>query len=338
MKEFLSSAGFKVGSDIFFITDKDYNFCKYSTEKNQISYQNEFSFDVSGKNNPDMFIYGEKYIYAPSLNGKYLIVINVKTFDICSYSINANGDSWGNYAFIYFFKGKLYIFCKKIPKLIIFDEEENLIVEKDFPYEVSHGNANNNDVWLLSSDGKRIISYNLKNAQISVCELSRKLNQIVCSEIEETNIFLLSYTGTVYMFDTVEKRIKILIEPSFNMKVGRMIISKKRIIILPDLGDDIFFIDKNNGRIDKYSDYPADFKYIGNEGWSKFHGCCKLDDMIYYFPRSSNYILCVNLNLEDIMWLRPKLPSKKEMMNYYMSKNGILSEEMFSINDFMEYI
>ena len=151
--------------------------------------------------------------------------------------------------------------------------------------------------------------------------------------------YILDIHGDVYQWDSNQN---ILIEIFDNEEKGnlfkfeKVVAAGKKVWILPSLGEDIFVFDKDKEEVEKYIDYPKDFKYEMPDDRGKYVSYCE-DDSYYYFSLSSgNFILSIGKENGKETWILPKWPSEDKRQEILFKRNyPIVPEELYGLSGYL---
>ena len=334
----LFSYGYLVDNIIHFYTDNGVLPAIYNISDNKIELDIDDPMSVSDE-------YIEKYVrcgdlfLALSRNGKNLYVRDIKTNKKTKIEIKANVDFYGNFAEVSTNGNKVYIFTKKQKRIIVFDADNWSVYDRKIDFDLSFGVTIGESVWLLDIEGTRLIQYDLKEEKYDVIELELRLINVAHVVNDSSIIYFLYKNGDIWTFDTLSYEQKQKYKTTDNRKVCRLVILKDKFIELPALGNDIYIISRDNDKTVVYEDYPEDFKYIGDKGWSKYADSFSIDGDIYYAPRSANYLMIIKTLTGDIEWLKPDIPCVNRVFDYLLKKRKqIIREGQVSLREYINNI
>lgn len=307
---------------------------KITLLRDLVNYDSTFAVD-------NMVCLGDN-VFVLELNGKRLMKYNVIEKKCTYININCDKKGWGNFATIGCEGKSLYIFPIYTDGLIKVDlktskvKKEKALYSRMQDYKINRkaqeeftyfwrGCQFGNIVWLFPRKGNLVIAYDMETDTWQEYELSIAIEN--CEHVIEytDKLYILSSKGKIYRWGMKDELVEEIADCSNSetdsTTFSRIAVTNKRIFLFPALGKDIFFIDLNTGKINKYSDYPADFRYCGPEGWSKYYGYCEDEEYYYFAMRSTNYILTLNKREGKVEWLKPKLPSYEEYVSNYIKNN-----------------
>ena len=122
-----------------------------------------------------------------------------------------------------------------------------------------------------------------------------------------------------------------------------MIHAGNSLIVFPAMDEDINIVDLASKEIKVYQGYPSDFEYQAagwgwTYGWSQYFGYCEDEDYYYFAMRSANYVLKVNKENGEFIWIKPNIPSREEMQRLkvktkYAMGNTLFYEDEMTIID-----
>ena len=199
------------------------------------------------------------------------------------------------------------------------------------------GAQKNNIVWLFSTNGFRVVSFNLDTLQCEKYEVDVELKELMDCYIEEDKVYLSMRNGCVYVWDLNTFKLSLIRKSKEDEQVGTIVVTEKNIILFPAMGKDIILIDRNNHQRTTYSDYPKGFRYQINE--RKYRGYCENMNYIFLAMRSANHILQIDKKTGKLTWKKPVIPDdyelKKETLKMWKRQ---LTETQLSGKDFIQLI
>lgn len=296
-------------------------------------------------------------IFALELNGKRIMKYDINK-KICQYfNINCNDREWENYAGCATYEKYLYIFPRYQNKIVKINIESGSIQivskiysdinfykkyqysKKELEY-FSCGCQRENIMWLFQRQGNIIGLYNLKYNTYQEYRISITINDCVHAMWHKDILYLLSSEGRIYCWNQIDGTIERIADcacSNSDMPINtfsRIVVTDESIVLLPSLGKDIFYVNLETKKIEKYLSYPIEFRYYEVEGWSKYYGLCEDENYYYFAMRSTNYILTVDKQSGTIQWIKPIFPSYKKYKEVYKNySNNLFSELNCSIED-----
>ncbi len=99
---------------------------------------------------------------------------------------------------------------------------------------------------------------------------------------------------------------KILWQFKNNPQIIFLCATERNIWLLPSLGEEIYIYSFADESMLEYSNYPQDFKYKTNRGWSKYYGYTENEGRYFWAMRAANYILTINKENGTGAWFQPK--------------------------------
>lgn len=279
-------------------------------------------------------------IFVPELNGKRLLRYNLKEKKCHYYKIRCDGKQWDNCAAITKYKNKICIFPKYKEGVIKLDLSSGKIEkDKEIYSEIyscgMRGKCGKEDkyfecgyqegdiLWLFQESGNFVIAYDIRNESWKKYRLPVEINHCIHVVMYNGLMYILSSEGRIFSWDvsggTIEKIFDCSEEGENKDIYSRIAVTDKFIFLLPAFGQDIFKINIEMRKAEKYSAYPEEFFYYMPEIRSKYFGYCENDRFYYFLMRSANYILCINKQNGEEKWIKPQFPLVSEYMKVYMS-------------------
>lgn len=144
--------------------------------------------------------------------------------------------------------------------------------------------------------------------------MKERIENLVDAIYIDENIYFLNWFGSIYKWDLKQKQIEIIetlkTEPDETKSVSKIIYAGNKLIVFPSLGEDINILDVSTYERKIYQGYPSDFMYQEKK-WSKFYGYCEDDQYFYFAMRSANYVLKVDKQSGEFIWLKPNIPTSE---------------------------
>lgn len=220
-----------------------------------------------------------------------------------------------------------YIFPKYENKILILHTVENKITEitnyLDGVDEVQCACRVDDEVWLLPKDTNVIYCYNLQSASKEKYDLKKVIKDCVHAIFRDGYIYILNMDGVIYKWDIEKQELQEITlmrtDPKQKATMSKIIFAGNRIILLPAYGKDIKILDRLTGQAEIYKDYPND--YYDETEWLKYYGYCE-DESFYYFATcSGNYMLEIEKQSGELIWIKPQIDSLgRKTINYYSER------------------
>ena len=338
MKNWLFSEGFLIGDDIFFFPDFGRYLGKYSIADNRMSFPWEVGNLIKLSGDFDRYVVVGNKVCSLAVNGENIIIINTETWNTQKIQITSNVNAWGNYAEAAAYEDKLFVFCRGMRKVIVYDVSSNAVCEEELPLIVDKGVTIEGTTWLLSGDHTSLIKFNLSCLESDIIHIPNRIDSVSYITAKGNDLYMLSSNGDIWYFDMQNSKEECIFKVSEDRSVGRLVVTDNSFIELPSLGSEIYIIDKNSNNCKAYKSYPADFQYIGDKGWSKYKGIIRYRNSYIIAPRSSNYLLFIDEKSGNISWKKAVLPEPVDIMTHYLNYDGFVSEDMVGVNDFIKFV
>lgn len=264
-----------------------------------------------------------------------------------------------------FYEDKIYIFPSFANKLIridlgsgqvesreglcpdekyIVDIEDTIILDEknDMPMKLFVCGCRIED-WLWIFSKKYVIRYDLSTELFQKYILSDMINMCIYAVWKNEMFYILSIDGSIYTWDPrsdVVETIYTNIIKSTCLYFSKIVVTEKKIWMIPCFGDDIYIIDLKTKKCTIYDLYPEDFIYYEIESRSKYFGHFEDDEKCYFAMNSSNHILIINKMDGEAEWLKPQQPAWEEIVEY-CRKNQVywnLTEEELGIDGLLEIL
>lgn len=331
MNKFLFTDCVQFNGKLYFYGSLNGMPAKYDFLKNTISYIPDMLIDVLDANDiiERVLLMGNQLI-GLSQQGKYAYLYDFGTHKISNIQINADESLWGNYVFITTFENTCYIFTQK--KLIKIDSTRSSVSQQKI-YESGQKNLvcgcrKDNDVWLFYENGDLFLHYDLIDKSMQKCYMGLSINKVVHTVEYDNCIYILCSDGMIYLLKPQEKYIEAFAKANTSGTMGRIVITDESFIILPALGDSIVIIKRDTKEQCIYNQYPSDFLYLGDSGWSKYFGSCEMNGKIIFGMQSANHILIINKKNGKLQWIKPIIPSVQEEVEYLKDSRRHIVKEM----------
>ena len=308
----------------------------------------------------DHMIGFEKDIFVLELNGKRLMKFNIDDRKCTYFNIECNKKNFDNYAAFAEYGRNLYIFPIFADRIIKIDldtrktknfgelyskihsQYKGLESKENFTYFIC-GCQMKNIMWLFQKKGNVVIAYNMEDDTWKEYRISKKICNCIHAIYTNQMIYILDSTGKVYCWNMIDESVELFADCSNGKNnvntFSRIIVTEKKTLVLPLFGKDIFCIDMYTKQMEKYDEYPMEFKYFEPEGWSKFYGFCEDYEHYYFAMRSTEFMLSLNKEEGKLKWIRIKLPLYREYLKIYMKYNRYVVNEMkYGSNDLQTFL
>jgi len=332
MDKWLFSYGFIKNGYIHGIADEEKLLMKYDIANNEI----KICPQINNMDYIEYYVAINQYVIALSKNGKKLYSFEVGYDSFIERKIDVTIDEYGNYAAITSFNNNAFIFTRKKRKVYIYDPINNQLKCNDLNQEMLLGVNIDEITWLITSDGKHFVKYDMKKEVYDVVDIDIAITNISHLTTDGIYIYILQVDGSIWRFSTSTYEISSIYKSESNKCVGRLIILKDKYIELPSIGEDIYIIEPTGTVV--YQSYPDDFKYIGNSAWSKYTDSFIYNNTMYFANRSGNYILKIDVKDGEIGWIKPKLPSHEDYVKAVMKNNYFIYEGKILLKDYIKHL
>lgn len=280
------------------------------------------NYDISFIPDDMLAIKDMKDIFVLEMNGNRLMSYNIEKRNCKYFEIGCNREEWGNFAMLSIYKKKVYIFPKYFGKVIKVDKDSGLVSDDvQLKINIQCGCQIENIVWLFQEKGNSVIAYNMEDDTWRAYKLPIELDN--CIHVIEYNkkFCFLSSEGRVFLWDAVDGAIEKICDCSDVEETSetyiRIAASRRALFLLPSLGKDIFKIDMDTKKIEKYEKYPKDFQYCELEQCSKYNGYCESEKFYFFSMRSANYMLCIDKYTDQEKWIKLQSPLTESYMKVY---------------------
>lgn len=257
----------------------------------------------------------QQKIYILEQSGKNLVILDFEKNECCYKKLDCDYFPWGNFAAFEKYNSDYYIFPKYGNEILAVNTNNDEITKLATGL-LGIGEPRcccraGNIVWILP-EGKRVIgAFDLACQSMKIYKFKENIERIVDAICIDENIFFLNLFGIIYKWNTNKKQIEIIetlktkkIEKDFVIKI---IYAGNKLIVFPLYAADIKILDLSTDEMKIYRGYPSDFMYQKLE-WSQYFHYCE-DEFYYYFAmRSANYVLKVDKQSGEFIWLKPSIP------------------------------
>lgn len=293
----------------------------------------------------------QQKVYILEQSGENLIILDLEKKESCYKKLDCDYYPWGNYAAFEKYQSDYYIFPRYGDKIFAVNTNIDEIIERTADLcgigEPRFCCRAGNKVWILAEGKKVIGAFDLTCQTTEIYELNKEIESLADAVNIEENIYFLNQIGIIYKWNINEKRIEIFqtlkIKQDKKISVSRMIHAGNSLIVFPAMDEDINIVDLASKEIKVYQGYPSDFEYQAagwgwTYGWSQYFGYCEDEDYYYFAMRSANYVLKVNKENGEFIWIKPNIPSREEMQRLkvktkYAMGNTLFYEDEMTIID-----
>ncbi len=295
-------------------------------------------------------------VYILEADGGQLIEYFVSENRQRCFDISCSAYGCSNNAAFTIYKNRAYIFPSFLNKIVIVNLNSGEITYKqnfctDILYKFSNegnippklfscGSRIGNCEWIFLQYGKEVLEYDLEAEVIRRHKIPGVINGCVHAEWKENLFYILDLDGRLFSWDVKTGNIEQwLLEKKAYPEYREMVVTDKKIWILPDFGEDILLIDKKTKKMQKYSNYPSDFSYDAPQEYSKYYVHCEDEGYYYFSMHSGNYIFSVEKKSGRERWIRPYFEEKEEIFKYYCKNNICIEENKcgFFLPDYVNY-
>lgn len=286
--------------------------------------------------------------------GQYIAFLNLdKKRDVKYFYINMNvyNLAYPQYIFETIHKEKLYLFSAFEDSVYVFDLVNNICErkrslfggleskksEKIFVY----GFRNKNSVNLIKNNGN-VCTYDLETEETK--EKKMNLNTEIINAIQKNDIiYCLSLTGQLWKISDggVEevalnsREKKMLAE----RKVWTLAVTDKLLYCFPALGNKFIVYDLENEKLSCLGAVPKDMdNQFTIEGQYKYFLSSEDIENYYLANPTTQYILIVNKNNNDIKWVKPKVRNSVEDMDRLLFNMETIKEYEGALEILLEVV
>lgn len=303
-------------------------------------------------------IVDDNEIYVLEQDGNRMMRINTENEDCRYYNISCQKNPWGNYAAYAKYENYIYIFPKCIDHIVKVNLETDSITQEsglytevreqykdmarmeDFEY-FSYGKMFEGTMWLFRKGEREVFAYDMRTENWRSYCMPLKVDHCVDVKKEGTLFYILSSEGKIYTWNAEKDEMRLWADCSNeidNSTFVRLVLTNKRIVVLPSRANDIYLISKENGEKTVYRDYPEGFEYCSSDVWAKYWDCCEDENNYYFAMRSSMFILCINKEEGELKWIEMILPPDEKILGRYVEQEKVLTETEWSLIGFLNYL
>ena len=360
MKEFLSCI--VRGNKLYFISEAELVLMRMDISSGEIEYiDNPYIVNSTGNFRvrwklADRMLSYNKNIYILECDGTRMIEYHVEKNTCRYFDINCSVYVCSNYAGFTIYKDKAYIFPSFLNELVVVDlisgevEREEKIckdisyipdLKKAIPHKLfSCGCRIENSEWVFMEQNNEVIEYDLEKRYIQNHKIPKVIHGCVHAEWKDNIFYILDLEGKLYTWNVENHDVE-----DWLLDTGRpypnyreMVVTKKKIWILPEIGEDILLIEKETRKSEKYYKYPSDFRYAAPENYSKYYVHCEDKENYYFSMHSGNYLFCVEKESGKERWIKPYFTKIKKVIDYYKKNSMFISEGVYTLSNYMKFI
>lgn len=285
--------------------------------------------------------------YFLEASGKRILEYDLETFALNEFPIYCDQNADGNYAFVTVVENQIYIFTKKMKKLVIFDLITKQVREKSYPAKeggVSFAcGCNHGDyIWLFPESGDQIFSYHIPSNEWNRYKFPVSYENSLHAVWGNECIYLLTWAGEIYEFDPncLQNRMLIVVAGTDKGELSRILYAEEKLLLLPGKGNDFFSFDLRQNKLCKLDVWPKDIQFEkAREKWFKFFGYCEDKQYYYLANRTSNYYLRIDKISLEFLWNKVLLPTGKDIIqNMLFYTSEVLIENDYCLADYISCV
>lgn len=245
------------------------------------------------------------------------------------------------YAGIFMYAGKIYMFPKKTPGLIIFDLDKKEISVQSSLYEdfwarerkkknltLYYAVQNQNFVYVFLTDMETVWEVDVRNGKYRILRMKQKV-QNISSVIYINNLMhILDLNGNVYTWNIENDEFFCIFEcKTGGLSFSRMIATENKLFMLPNMSEKILIMNLKYKTVLEADNYPDDLQYR-EINWSKYWGYTENEQYVWFATRISNYMLVINKEKEKIEWKKMIPPTSREEYDFCKSVKRLQQKRM----------
>lgn len=343
MENFLFSDCAYHDGKMYMFSSQNGFFTKLDLESNVATFMPTFVDELYDKGDCiDLIQVHQDKVYALKNAGDALIEYNLKDDSYKCYNPECAENPWWNYIYMTEYNSKLYIFTRYRNVVKVFDcvNKKFSTIEYDVENQTFYSGERVNDVvWLFPRNGNIIVAFDLSSRKTVEYVVDIKLEDAVNCYADNYDIYILTVKGDILVWNIEKTELRLFRKAKQSEQMGRIVVAKAQIVLLPSLGDKIVIIDKDTCDEKIYEGYPEDFQYIAPSDWSKYNGYCKSKSKIHFAMRTANYILTIDELTGEILWKKPLLPTDAEKIEYLLKNDkNIIIEQSGLLEGLIEYL
>lgn len=282
----------------------------------------------------DLEAYYGGVLYALETGGENLVKYDLDNFNCELIFIGCNNKKDGNYAYLYCWNNKVYIFTREQQVLVIYDVVCDIVERIMYPDDVSDyyitGCKFRNSCFVFPKNGNVVLEYDFLRNKWERHRLDIDLVNCI-HVIVDDDIYILLSSGRIYKWNCRLDAMEVITnaEKVYHGEhaASRLCLTIEEIIVLPAVEQDIVKINRINNKTSIYKEYPENFSYDPDrKNWSKYYGYCESETDYYFACRTSKYILKVEKHNGKISWINSKI-SRAEIFRVYLERNNNLVYE-----------
>ena len=355
MNNYRSNCGALYNDDIYFYPEISNVLMKINISDGKLSLTQAFDNHILyGNRRADYMCAFEDSIYAVDENGEYIEKFDLKNKKADYVNMCGLDRTWGNFAFITNWEGKLYLFPMYKLEVYSLDmrgmEKVNIQSYKHLEKEIGCNDNTQNyitggcqcgeRVLLYSKDSTIIVNYDLKMGNVLTKKLEKSIEGCLYAVGDASLLYILTKNYRICCWDILEDKIEEWLDLS-RYTVGEddfeiMDLTEEKIIVLPKYGEEILIINRKTKHVDILKDYPKDFIYTGAKDKVNFVRAIETDDCYYHMLKKANYVLKIDKKNGETSWCKPIfLPQDEKVELYRYSNLKVLGNETLTIDELL---
>ena len=354
-KGFLSCTIWK--DKLYFISEGELILMSMDTINGEIEYIEPLFNHAQGRwKLADRMLSVGRNIYVLESDGTRMIEYHAEENTCRYFDINCAVYVCSNYAGFTIYKDKAYIFPSFLNEMVIVDLKSGEVKhKKDLSKNICYipdlndavpaklfscGCRIENSDWIFMERNKEVLEYSLEEESARKHKLPGVINGCVHAEWKDDLFYILDIEGKLYTWDiqtgNVEKWLLDEAKPYPNYR--EMVVTDRKVWILPEVGNDILSIDKETRKTEKYNKYPLDFVHAAPDNYSKYYVHCEDKKNYYFSMHSGNYIFCVEKESGKERWIKPHFPNEEKIFDFYKKNSLYINEWGYHLSDYMRFI
>lgn len=306
------------------LVNKESGDSKYSI--NYLKNEAYYNSDV-----PERILMDGYVVYSFDCEGRCIESYNIKEDTIKTIAIDGweCKQKWDNLAGFFLKDDKLIVVGRHERRILFVDKSLSKYEFTNglFDNDILNAYIDDSVIYAFDSDGKGVYSIRIdswKTEYVNFREEMRRactINGYIYGVTKENEFITIDNGDWLYHGH---------IEDEINELVG----ANKSIILL---GKGIWIF--QNGKLEKYCEYPNDLIAQKPESWTKFFLPFGDDEYIYFSPRVYNYMMLISKASGNISWKHVFAPSNENMLEVYkIAKPPMISEKDLQLESFLKYI
>lgn len=293
----------------------------------------------------------DQYLYALETGGDHLMVMDLEKLEFQYIRVDCYQGSTDNYALITGHNDYIYIFPRSRNSIIRITADT--LEKTELPIDADMGPADHSrdtfqyacqfkdKVLLISPSNHILVEFDMDSEHIERTDLPEQMADCIYMTWFDSKLWALTKEGTIKRFsEGLELEHYIKPKQGFELQephIGRIQVTHKNIVLLPNTGEDIFVVDLETEEISPYEDYPKDFQYMRSKNWAKYPDTCEDTESYYCSMKAANYLLKIGKQDGKLVWIKPNFPPEQERLKYYEKNHAsIFDEANFSLQVLMD--